>query len=61
MPVSGTPKQIMETEMHKFKEGTLHSGKSKQPVKSRKQAIAIGMSEAGTSRRKTKSGNWKGF
>ena len=32
--------------MHEFKEGTLHSGSKKGPkVKSRKQAIAIGMSE----------------
>ena len=46
MPISGGPKNIMHTEMHKFKEGTLHSGKSKQPVKSRAQAIAIGLSEA---------------
>lgn len=31
--------------MHKFKAGTLHSGSDKGPkVKSRKQAIAIGMS-----------------
>jgi hypothetical protein len=33
--------------MHEFKAGTLHSGSSKGPrVKSRKQAIAIGLSEA---------------
>lgn len=32
--------------LHKFKEGTLKSGTSKKPVKSRKQAIAIGLSEA---------------
>lgn len=33
--------------MHEFKEGELHSGSKKGPVvKSRKQAIAIGMSEA---------------
>ncbi len=32
--------------MHEKKHGTLHSGKSKKPVKSRKQAIAIGLSEA---------------
>lgn len=33
------------TEMHKLKEGTLRSGSGKK-VKSRKQAIAIGLSEA---------------
>jgi hypothetical protein len=32
--------------MHKKKRGTLTSGKSKKKVKSRKQAIAIGLSEA---------------
>jgi hypothetical protein len=32
--------------MHKMKEGTLKSGKSGQRVKSRKQAVAIGLSEA---------------
>jgi hypothetical protein len=33
--------------MHEFKHGKLHSGSKKGPkVKSRKQAIAIGMSEA---------------
>lgn len=32
--------------MREYKEGTLKSGKSKKPVKSRKQAIAIGLSEA---------------
>ncbi len=33
--------------MHEFKTGTLHSGSKKGPeVKSRKQAIAIALSEA---------------
>ena len=32
--------------MHERKEGTLRSGRSKKKVKSRKQAIAIGLSEA---------------
>jgi hypothetical protein len=32
--------------MHKRKKGTLKSGRSKKKVKSRKQAIAIGLSEA---------------
>lgn len=35
----------IEEVMHEFKEGTLRSGK-KGKVKSRKQAIAIGISEA---------------
>jgi hypothetical protein len=37
--------------MAEFKRGTLHSG-SGGMVKSRKQAIAIALSEAGLSRRK---------
>ena len=32
--------------MHKLKEGTLKSGKNGERVNSRKQAIAIGLSEA---------------
>ncbi len=32
--------------IHKLKRGTLKSGKSGKKVKSRKQAIAIGLSEA---------------
>jgi hypothetical protein len=37
----------VEKVMHEFKQGKLKSGKGKHPkVKSRKQAIAIGLSEA---------------
>lgn len=32
--------------MHKYEHGKLKSGKAGKPVKSRKQAIAIGLSEA---------------
>ena len=32
--------------LHEMQEGTLHSGKSGKKVTSRKQAIAIGLSEA---------------
>ena len=40
-------KSKVATVMHEFKAGKLHSGSSKGPkVKSRAQAIAIGMSEA---------------
>lgn len=36
----------MKGTMHEFKEGTLHSGSKKGPkVTSRKQAVAIGLSE----------------
>jgi hypothetical protein len=48
------PKQKkMKKVMEEFKEGKLHSGSKEGPkVKSRDQAIAIGMSEAGLSKKK---------
>jgi Family of unknown function (DUF6496) len=46
-------KAKMEKVMHEFKKGGLHSGSKKGPkVKSRDQAIAIGLSQSGQSRRK---------
>jgi hypothetical protein len=36
----------VEKAMHERKEGTLRSGRSGKKVKSKKQAIAIGLSEA---------------
>jgi len=44
-------KQKVEKVMHEHKRGTLRSGSGKK-VKSRKQAVAIAMSESGQSRRK---------
>jgi hypothetical protein len=42
----------MHEEMHKFKHGTLRSGSKKGPkVKNRNQAIAIGLSESGQSKK----------
>ena len=41
----GASKSV-ERAMRKRKKGTLRSGRSKKKVKSRKQAIAIGLSEA---------------
>ena len=38
--------------MHEFKGGSLHSGKGGPVVKSKKQAIAIALSEAGQSKPK---------
>ena len=38
--------------MREFKGGTLHSGKGGPVVKSRKQAVAIALSEAGKSKKK---------
>ena len=41
----------VKDELHKFKEGQLHSGSKKGPkVTDRKQAIAIALSEAGLSK-----------
>ena len=40
--------------MHEYKTGTLHSGKGGPVVKSRKQAVAIAMSEAGMKMKKGK-------
>ena len=46
-------KKKVKKVMDEFKEKKLHSGSKKGPlVKSRDQAIAIGMSEAGLSRNK---------
>jgi Family of unknown function (DUF6496) len=38
--------QTVKETMHEYKKGKLKSGKSGKPVKNRKQAIAIGLSEA---------------
>ena len=47
MPRYGQAAQTsVERAMHKRKRGTLKSGRSGATVKSRKQAIAIGLSEA---------------
>lgn len=43
----GRGKETVKDVMHKFKQGTLHSGSKTGPkVKSRKQAIAIAMKES---------------
>lgn len=47
-------KDKVETVMHEFGRGTLHSG-SGAKVTDRKQAIAIGLSEAGMSKSKKKA------
>jgi hypothetical protein len=47
MPKYGKKAQKkVERSMHEYKRGELKSGKSGRKVKSRKQAIAIGLSEA---------------
>lgn len=50
MPVPHGQKGV-EMEMHKFKQGKLHSGSKSGPVvKSRAQAIAIALNQAGMSK-----------
>lgn len=43
---SKSAQKDVATAIHKMKEGTLKNGKSTKTVRSRKQAIAIGISEA---------------
>jgi hypothetical protein len=56
LPTRGqrTAKNKMGKVMGEYKEGTLHSGKGGPVVKSRKQAIAIAMSEANMAKKKAK-------
>lgn len=49
--VSKGQKKVQKV-MHEFKTGTLHSGKGGKVVKSRKQAVAIALSEAKRARKK---------
>lgn len=46
MPASKKQAKKVAKVMHEFKTGTLHSGKGGPVVKSKKQAVAIAMSEA---------------
>ena len=41
-----TAQSEVKQAMHEMKKGELYSGKSKQKVKSKKQAVAIGLSKA---------------
>lgn len=67
MPIGPTKtkaqkQKVVHTEMHKFKEGDLHSGSKKgKIVTNPKQAIAIGLSESGQSNKKyDRSGHFPG-
>jgi hypothetical protein len=47
MPIAAKSKKgIIEQTMHEYKHRSLHSGKGGPKVKSRKQAIAIALSQA---------------
>jgi len=50
-------KETVERVMHEFKHGELRSGASGEKVKNRKQAIAIALSEAGSSNQQTPKEN----
>jgi hypothetical protein len=47
VPTGKQAKSKMQQTMHEFKQGSLHTGSKKGPiVRSRKQAIAIGLAQA---------------
>ena len=50
-------KETVERVMHEFKHGELRSGTSGKKVKSRRQAVAIALSEAGASDQQTPKEN----
>jgi len=55
-------KNKMQKVMHEFKTGKLHSGSKQGPlVSSRKQAIAIGISESGKSKKMASGGAVRGY
>ena len=60
MPRQSKKKKTIERVMHEYKHGDLKSGSGKK-VKSRKQAIAIGLKEAGASKYASKAENQKNW
>lgn len=55
---SGAQRETIERVMHEYKEGELTTGAGEK-VKSRRQAIAIGLSEAGASNQQSPAENRK--
>lgn len=51
--VAKKPKTKVQKVMHEWKTGTLHSGKGGPVVKSRKQAVAIALSEQAQAKKKS--------
>lgn len=49
---ANSKKTKVQKVMHEYKTGTLHSGKSGKVVKSKKQAIAIALSEQKRAKKK---------
>ena len=52
MPASKKVAKKVASVMREYKKGELHSGKKGPVVKSRKQAVAIALSEAGMAKKK---------
>jgi len=55
MPAAKKQKRKVKKVMHEYKRGTLKSG-GRRKVKSRRQAVAIAMSESGQSRKRRRKG-----
>jgi len=51
----GKGQEKVKKVMKEYKKGKLKIGKSKKPVKSKKQAIAIALSEAGMSKKRKRT------
>ena len=62
MPAKKTAKKAAKkvaSVMREYKKGELHSGKKGPVVKSRKQAVAIALSEAGMAKKKSSAAKKK--